>query len=102
MWEATVLFKVNIEFIEQYIKISKFDREVSESLSENEEDIDFLEDSAQIGSQPSDYFGLKNIERDLSSTENDAFCQCDIDDSLNSDVDTRNYVHLDMIQNRTI
>ena len=52
-----------MEFLEQYAEVKDEDGEVSDSLLvANEEDKNFVDDSAQIESQQSDYFALKNIE----------------------------------------
>ena len=47
----------------------------------------------QIETHPSDYLGLRNIERKISSLEEDAFSQSDVEDFLDPDVEARNYVH---------
>ena len=76
--------------------------EVSNILSENEDDKYFIDDSMEIESQqqPSDYFKLRNVKRSISSAEEDAFCKYDIEDFLDSDAEAGNYVSYGMIQVR--
>ena len=90
-----------MEYIEQYTEVNGQDGEVSKSLSKNEEHIDFIDDSIQNKSIPSDYvrlkkfesFKLKNFERNLSSADEDASPQSNINDFLDLDIEARNCVH---------
>ena len=76
---------------EQYTDVSDKNGEVSDDfLSGKEEDKKFLYDSKQIESQLSDYFCLRNVERSIFIVEEGGFCQSDVDDFLDSDVETRN------------
>ena len=92
---------VIMEYIEQYTEVNGQDGEVSKSLSKNEEDINFIDDSIQNESFPSDYvrlkkfesFKLKNFERNLSSADEDVSPQSNINDFLDLDIEARNCVH---------
>ena len=79
-----------MEFVEQCAE----DGQVSDSsLVENEEDEIFLDDLTQIESQPSDYFGLRNVESSVSSAEEDVFSHSDVAYFIDFDVEARKYVH---------
>ena len=53
----------------------------------------FLGDLTQIESQPSDYFGLTNVESSVSSAEEDVFSHSDVAYFIDFDVEARKYVH---------
>ena len=83
-----------MEFVEQYAEVSDEDGQVSDSsLVEDEEDENFLDDLTQTESQPSDYFGLRNVESSVSSAEEDVFSQSDVTYFIDFDVEARKYVH---------
>ena len=92
---------VIMEYIEQYTEVNGQDGEVSKSLSKNEEDIDFIDDSIQNESFPSDYvrlkkfesFKLKIFERNLSSADEHVSPQPNINDFLDLDIEARKCVH---------
>ena len=79
--------------MEQYAHVSDEDVEVNDDIfSENEEHKDFINVLTLIQSQPSDYYRFQNIERLISSAEEDAFSQSDVDSFLDSDVEAQNCV----------
>lgn len=82
-----------MEHLKQYADVNDKDGKVNDNLSsENEEDKNFIDDSKLIETQPSDYLNFKNFERSISSDEEEAFFQSDVDDFLDSDVEASNYL----------
>ena len=58
-----------------------------------EEDVSvFIDDSTEIESNSSDYYGLVNVTRTHSSTKKDVHSRSDIDAFLSDNVEARNYL----------
>ena len=72
---------MGMEFINYYADVGDRDSDSEAKLRENKEDQDYTE----IENNPSDYYGLLNITRNISDCENDPFLETDLEGYRNKD-----------------
>lgn len=72
---------MGMEFINYYADVGDRDSDSEAELRENKEG----QDNTEIENNPSDYYGLLNITRNISDCGNDPFLETDLEGYRNKD-----------------